>query len=251
MTMIEPMKRIALLCLLLLTIATPVKAGELNLSVAASLKEVINELSVRYTAKHPATVFIKNFGPSGTLAGQIENGAPVDLFIAANNQWMDYLKEKNLVDGANIKMLAWNSLVFAGTTTKKAASMNDLLKLDKIAIGSPKSVPAGEYAMTAMTNAGINKQLAGKLVMAKDVRECLMYAELGEVDGGFVYRTDAMLAQKAKLLFVVPQKLYPRVTYPMALTLKAAHNEEAKAFLLFLQGSEAKLTLSKYGFKLK
>ena len=123
MTMIEPMKRIALLCLLLLTIATPVKAGELNLSVAASLKEVINELSVRYTAKHPATVFIKNFGPSGTLAGQIENGAPVDLFIAANNQWMDYLKEKNLVDGANIKMLAWNSLVFAGTTTKKAASM--------------------------------------------------------------------------------------------------------------------------------
>ncbi len=249
--MIRSIKRIALLCFVFITIATPAMAGELNLSVAASLKEVINELSASYSSKHPATVFIKNFGPSGTLAGQIENGAPVDLFIAANNQWMDYLKEKNLVDGAHATMFACNSLVFAGTTTKKVASMHDLLKLDRIAIGSPKSVPAGEYAMTAFTNAGMEKQLAGKLVMAKDVRECLMYAELGEVDGGFVYRTDAMLAQKAKLLFEVPQKLYPRVTYPMALTLKAAQNVEAKTFYLFLQGAEAKSVLRKYGFVLK
>ncbi len=249
--MIQSMKRITLLCFALLIMAVPAKAGELNLSAAASLKEVINELSASYTAKHPSTVFIKNFGPSGTLAGQIENGAPADLFIAANNQWIDYLKTKNLVDGANVKMFAWNSLVFAGTTTKKVASMNDLLKLDKIAIGSPKSVPAGEYAMTAMTKAGIDRQLAGKLVMAKDVRECLMYSELGEVDGAFVYRTDAMLAQKAKMLFVVPQKLYPRVTYPMALTLKAAQNVEAKAFYLFLQGTEAKSVLRKYGFEIK
>ena len=249
--MIQSMKRITLLCFALLIMAVPAKAGELNLSAAASLKEVINELSASYTAKHPSTVFIKNFGPSGTLAGQIENGAPADLFIAANNQWIDYLKTKNLVDGANVKMFAWNSLVFAGTTTKKVASMNDLLKLDKIAIGSPKSVPAGEYAMTAMTKAGIDRQLAGKLVMAKDVRECLMYSELGEVDGAFVYRTDAMLAQKAKMLFVVPQKLYPRVTYPMALTLKAAQNVEAKAFYLFLQRTEAKSVLRKYGFEIK
>ncbi len=249
--MLRSMKHITLLCFACLIMAVPAMAGELNLSVAASMKEVINELSASYHTQHPAAVFIKNFGPSGTLAGQIENGAPVDLFIAANNQWMDYLKGKHLVDGANAKMLAYNSLVFAGTTTKKVASMKDLLKLDKIAIGSPKSVPAGEYAMTAFTNAGIDKQLAGKLVMAKDVRECLMYAELGEVDGGFIYRTDAMLAQKAKLLFVVPQKLYPRVTYPMALTVKAAQNEEAKAFYLFLQGSEAKSVLHKYGFELE
>jgi molybdate transport system substrate-binding protein len=245
------MKRIALLCFVLLSLALPAVAGELNLSVAASMKEVINELTASYTAKHPSTVFLKNFGPSGTLAGQIENGAPVDLFIAANNQWMDYLKEKNLVDGANAKMFAYNSLVFAGRTTKKVSSMKELLKLDKIAIGSPKSVPAGEYAMTAFKNAGIEMQLAGKLVMAKDVRECLMYAELGEVDGSFVYRTDALLAQKAGLLFVVPQKLYPRVTYPMALTVKAAKNGEAKAFYLFLQGAEAQSVLRKYGFVLK
>ncbi len=249
--MTSSLKRIAILCFALLTIALPAMAGELNLSVAASLKEVINELSASYTAKHPATTFVKNFGSSGNLAGQIENGAPADLFISANTEWMDYLKEKKLVDGSSQKSLAFNSLVFAGTTTKKAASMSDLPKLDKIAIGSPKSVPAGEYAMSAITKSGIEQQLAGKLVMGKDVRECLMYAELGEVDGAFVYRTDALQAKKAKLLFEVPQSLYSRVVYPMALTLKASQNEEAKAFHLFLQGDEAKSVLRKFGFVLK
>ncbi len=245
------MKKIFILCFALLLMASPAMAGELNLSVAASLKEVINELTASYTAKHPATLFIKNFGASGALAGQIENGAPADLFIAANNQWMDYLKEKKLVDGASEKNFAWNALVFVGTTDKKVTAIKDISKLDKIAIGSPKSVPAGEYAMAAMTKAGVADQLSSKLVMAKDVRECLMYAELGEVDGAFVYKTDALQAKKAKLLFTVPQELYPRVVYPMALTLKAAQNSEAKAFLAYLQGKEAKSVLGKFGFILK
>lgn len=250
-TIIHGIRRISILIFAFLTITAPAMAGELNLSVAASLKEVINELTTGYMAKHPTTVFLKNFGASGALAGQIENGAPADLFIAANNQWMDYLKDKKLVDGASEKNFAFNSLVFAGTTGRKVSSMSSLLKLDKIAIGSPKSVPAGEYAMAAMTKSGVADKLSGKLVMAKDVRECLMYAELGEVDGAFVYRTDALLAQKAKLLFVVPQKLYPRVTYPMALTVKAAQNDEAKAFFNYLQGDEAKSVLGKYGFVLQ
>ena len=247
----KSVKHITLLCLTFFVMTAPVMAGELNLSVAASLKEVINKLTASYTAKHPATVFIKNFGSSGTLAGQIENGAPADLFIAANAEWMNYLKEKKLVDGASERTFAFNSLVFAGTTKKHVSSMNDLPALDKIAIGSPKSVPAGEYAMAAITKAGIETKLDGKVVMAKDVKECLMYAEIGEVDGAFVYRTDALLAQKAKLLFVVPQKLYPRVVYPMALTVKASQNSEAKAFEAYLQGSEAKSVLQKFGFILK
>ncbi len=249
--MIRSIKRITIFCFTCLTMAAPAMAGELKLSVAASLKEVINELSASYQAKHPATVFTKNFGSSGTLAGQIENGAPTDLFISANTEWMNYLKGKKLVDKSSEKTFAFNSLVVAGTTTKRVSSMDDLAKLDRIAIGSPKSVPAGEYAMVAMTKAGISEKLAGKLVMAKDVRECLMYAELGEVEGAFVYHTDALLAQKAKLLFFVPQKLYPRVVYPMALTLKAAQNSEAQAFEAYLQGAEAKSVLRKFGFVLK
>ncbi|TLU85987.1 MAG: molybdate ABC transporter substrate-binding protein [Chlorobium sp.] len=249
--MTHTIKRIFILSCALLAITTSAMAGELNLSAAASLKEVINELSATYTAKHPGTAFVKNFGPSGTLAGQIENGGPADLFIAANTEWMDYLNNKKLVDAGSIKTFAWNSLVFAGTTSKKVTSMNDLQKLEKIAIGSPKSVPAGDYAMTAMTKAGVATKLADKFIMAKDVRECLMYAELGEVDGGFMYKTDALQAKKAKLLFSVPQELYPRVVYPMALTVKAAQNSEAKAFLVYLQGEEAKTVLTKYGFLLK
>ncbi|MEI7933502.1 MAG: molybdate ABC transporter substrate-binding protein [Chlorobiaceae bacterium] len=245
------MSRFALFCFAFLAMTAPAVAGELKLSVAASLKEVINELTASYTAKNPSTVFVKNFGSSGTLAGQIENGAPADLFIAANTEWMNYLKEKKLVDVASEKTFAFNSLVFAGSTKKHVSSMNDLPALDKIAVGSPKSVPAGEYAMTAITKSGIETKLNGKLVMAKDVRECLMYAEIGEVDGAFIYRTDALQAQKAKLLFVVPQKLYPRVVYPMALTVKAAQNSEAKAFEAYLQGNEAKSVLSKFGFILK
>jgi molybdate transport system substrate-binding protein len=234
-----------LFCLLLL--ATPVFAGDVNLSIAASLKEVINELSDNFTKKSPGVKFVKNYGASGALVKQIENGAPCDLFISANIEWMDYLKNKKLADVASIGTFTYNTLVFAGTPGK-AKSMQDLIKLERIAIGSPKSVPAGEYAAEAFKKAGIDKQLEKKLVMARDVRESLMYAERGEVDGAFVYRTDALQAKQAKILFTVPQDLYPRVTYPMALTVTGAKNRGAAAFFAYLHSEEAKAVLVKYGF---
>jgi molybdate transport system substrate-binding protein len=236
---------------LLLVCASPASAGEVHLSVAASLKEVISELSDGFTKAHPGVKFAKNFGASGALAKQIENGAPADLFISANNEWMDYLKNKKLADRASIGVFAYNTLVFAGNPAKKVTGMADLPKLDKIAVGSPKSVPAGEYATAAMKKAGLDKQLEKKLVMARDVRDCLMYAERGEVDGAFVYRTDALQAKKAQILFTVPQKLYPEVAYPMALTVSGAKNKEAQAFFGYLHGTEAKTVLGKYGFVVK
>jgi molybdate transport system substrate-binding protein len=234
-----------LFCLLLL--AVPVLAGDVNLSVAASLKEVLNELSDTYAKTHPGVKFLKNYGASGALAKQIENGAPSDVFISANLEWMDYLKNKKLVDTASIATFTYNTLVFAGTPGK-ASSMQDLYKLERIAIGSPKSVPAGEYATEAFKKAGLDKQLEKKLVMAKDVRECLMYAERGEVDGAFVYKTDALQAKQAKILFTVPQDLYPRVTYPMSLTVAGAKNKDAAAFFAYLHSEDAKSVLVKYGF---
>ena len=236
---------VSTLCLLFL--AVPAMAGDVNLSIAASLKEVINELSDSFAKKNPDVKFLKNYGASGALAKQIENGAPADIFISANLEWMDYLKNKKLVDTGSISTFANNILVFAGSDGK-ASSMQDLPKLEKIAIGSPKSVPAGEYAMKALKKSGIDKQLEKKLVMARDVRDCLMYAERGEVDGAFVYRTDALQAKQAKILFVVPQELYPRVVYPMALTVTGAKNADVKAFYRFLQSEEAGTVLGKYGF---
>ena len=235
---------------LVLSMTCPVQAGEVNLSVAASLKEVINELTASFAGTHQGVKFLKNYGGSGALAKQIENGAPADIFISANPEWMEYLKNKKLADTGSISTFAYNILVFAGIDGK-ASSMQDLPKLEKIAIGSPKSVPAGEYAMEALRKADIDKQLERKLVMAKDVCECLMYAERGEVDGAFVYQTDALQAKQARILFIVPRDLYSRVTYPMGLTVAGAKNGEARVFYRFLQSEEAGRVLRKYGFDVR
>ncbi|MDD2852288.1 MAG: molybdate ABC transporter substrate-binding protein [Desulfuromonadaceae bacterium] len=236
---------IPLFCVLIL--AAPALAGDVNLSVAASMKDVFNELTDAYSKKNSQISFRKNYGASGALAKQIENGAPADVYVSANEKWMEYLKEKKLIEIDGISTFAYNTLVFAGAPGK-ALSMRDLIKLDRIAIGSPKSVPAGEYATAAIKKAGLDKQLEKKLVMARDVRECLMYAEKGEVDGAFVYRTDALQAKQTKILFTVPQELYPKVTYPMSLTVTGGKNKDAAAFFAYLHGDEAKSVLKKYGF---
>lgn len=224
-------------------------AAEIRISAAASLREVIEELSVSYAKTNPAVKFLKNYGGSGSLAKQVENGAPTDLYISANPEWMDYLKTRHAVDEKSIANFTYNSLVFIGLPSLKLNRLQDVVQLRKIAIGSPMSVPAGEYTMQAFTKAGMVKQLANKLVMARDVREALMYAERGEVDGAFVYATDARLAaRRTTVLFVVPQEYYPTVTYPMALTVSGSKKPEAAAFYKFLQSPESKSVLAKYGF---
>jgi molybdate transport system substrate-binding protein len=239
------------LCITLFTVSAAF-AGELNLSVAASLKETMNELADAFSRKHPGLKILKNYGSSGALAKQIESGAPADLYISANVEWMDYLKERGLVEPSTIGNFAYNTVVFTGTTTRKIAGMEDLVKLQRIAIGSPKSVPAGEYAMEAFRKSGVEKELSGKLVMAKDVREAMKYAELGEVDGAFVYRTDALLLGKqARILFTVPEGLHERVAYPTALTVAGAKKTGALEFLRFLHSAEAKGVLARYGFPMK
>lgn len=238
-----------LLLLVFLTFSCQLaSAGEITLFAAASLKEAVNELSVGFARNHPAVRVVKNYGGSGSLAKQLENGAPAHLFISASVQWTDYLVQKRLLSAGSVADFTYNTLVFAGPADRKVSSLKDLLKLERIAIGSPKSVPAGEYAMEAFKRAGLERQFAKKLVMAKDVRECLMYAERGEVDGALVYRTDALLARKVKIHFTVPQQLHARVVYPVALTATGAGNREAQAFYRYLLSGEAKAVLARHGF---
>lgn len=226
-------------------------SAELSLSVAASMRDAVTELSDNFAKKNPGVSFQKNFGSSGALAKQIESGAPCDIFLSANLKWMDYLREKKLIDDRYTVTFAYNEVVFVGKPELKVGKLQDVVKLEKIAIGSPKSVPAGDYAEKAIKKAGIDKQLENKLVMAKDVRECLMYADRGEVDGAFVYKTDALLAKNVKILFTVPQDLYPRVTYPAGLTAGGSKKAEAAAFYNYLQSAEAKKILVKHGFAVK
>jgi len=230
----------------------PAMAIDVNMSVAASLKEAVTEVSDAFVKRNGGVTFRSNFGASGTLAKQIENGAPADLFFSANVEWMDYLKARKFVEEKKIAIFAYNVLVFVGKPGLKVSGLQDVTRLAKIAIGSPSSVPAGEYAMGAFKKAGLDKELEGKLVMAKDVRACLMYADRGEVDGAFVYKTDAEeMAQTVKVLFSVPQDLYPRVTYPVGVTASGSKVPEAVAFFKFLQSDEAREILVKHGFAVR
>src|SRR5512133_2612056 len=236
---------IALLCI----VPSHSHASEIHLSAAASLREVINELSDNFAHKNPGVKFFKNYGGSGVLAKEIENGATSDLLISANPEWMEYLKARKAVNEQGISIFTYNSLVFVGKPSLRASKLQDVVVLAKIAIGSPLSVPAGEYAIEAFQKAGLEKQLEKKLVRAKDVREAMMYAERGDVDGAFVYRTDALqTAKNTRILFSVPQEFYPRVTYPMALTVSGSKKSVAAAFYKFLQSTEARSVLTRRGF---
>jgi len=241
-----------LLALLLGTTSAPL-AAEIRLSAAASMTEALGELNGVYAAGHPGVAVVPNYAASGTLAKQIAQGAPVDLFVSANPKWMDYLVEENRVASEGVRTLAFNSLALVGSTTQKISSLDDLNRLRRIAIGSPKSVPAGQYAEEALTRAGLYRELldAGRLVFAQDVRQALLYADRGEVDGAFVYRTDALLAREAGILFAVPTELHARVAYPMGLTTAGERNPAAVEFFRFLQSAEAGKILQKYGFVLE
>ena len=228
------------------------QAAELRVSVAASMTEVFKDLIANFTKLYPDVKVLPNFGPSGGLAKQINQGAPADLYVSANPKWMDFLIEQKQINHATKTTFAYNSLVFVGQRTETISSLDDLPNLQNIGIGSPKSVPAGQYAQQALIKVGIYDQLlvAGKLVMAKDVRQALIYADRGETDGSFVYKTDALLATQAVILFDVPQKLYDKVTYPMALTIEGADKPDAQAFYKYIGNSDAAEIVKKYGFTL-
>jgi molybdate transport system substrate-binding protein len=239
-----------LLVSMVLAVATADAAEEIRLSGPASMTDALKELISQFNASGQHTRIIPNFGPSGAMAKQINEGAPADLFISANQKWMTFLRDEQRIVPTTEKILICNNLVFVGKKNQAIKSMADIVKLKQIAIGSPKSVPAGEYAVQAMEKAGIYKQLEERkqLVMAKDVRQALTYAERGETEGAFVYKTDALLAAEAVILFEVPQELYARVNYPIALTVDGAKKPRAVAFYEFLAGQEGAKVFLQYGF---
>ena len=228
-----------------------VQAQTIHLSVAASMTNAFNEITAGFAILHPDAEIRPNFASSGSLAKQIEQGAPADIYVSANPKWMKYLLEKQMIEPGTDRIFAYNKLVFVGEKKSTDLSMESLVNLDRIALGSPESVPAGQYAKQAMDKVGIYAILEQnkKLIMAKDVRQALIYADRGEVDGAFVYQTDALLATKAKILFTVPDNLYDRVSYPMALTVAGAKNDLAKALYAYMSSPETIAILGKYGFE--
>lgn len=242
---------VILLFLLFSFVPLSVKAGELRMSVAASMTDTVKELAGAFVKEHPEVSILPNFASSGSLAKQIVQGAPADLYISANQKWMDYLLQEKQIVPETVHIFAYNALVFVGQKGTNVRALNDIVSLTRIAIGSPKSVPAGQYAAQAMKAAGVYDQLIRdhKLVMAKDVRQALLYADRGEVDGAFIYRTDALLAREASILFTVPADLHDPVAYPRGLTPAGTKNSDARAFYAFLETPAAIRILKKYGFE--
>ncbi|WP_303722139.1 molybdate ABC transporter substrate-binding protein [Malonomonas rubra] len=244
-------KLIFTLCLILWLVVCSVTAGasEIHISAAASLTDAMKEIINNYQKSYPQAALLPNFASSGALAKQISAGAPTDIYISANPKWMQYLQDQGQIVADSKRTLVDNSLVFVGME-KSVTQLAELVNLQRIAIGSPKSTPVGRYAEQALSNAGLYEQLqAGRrLILAKDVRQALLYADRGEVDGAFVYRTDALLAQQAQILFAVPQDLYPQVVYPAALTNSGAEKPMAADFFNYLFSQTAQDVFRKYGF---
>lgn len=231
--------------------ASPAGAETVTLSVAASMTEAFTEIIALFSKDHPEVELAANFGSSGSLAKQIEQGAPADLYVSANPKWMAYLVQKGLIEPGSGRIFAHNQLVLVSTRSFTGLELGRLLELDRIALGTPQSVPAGQYAKQALEAQGIYRELerSNRLVFAKDVRQALLYADRGEVDGAFVYATDALLARQARTVLVVPEELYDRVSYPLGLTTTGGGKEAAWKFLSFMASDRAIGVLKTFGFQ--
>lgn len=248
----KSLKTLAAVLLLQLCSALALHAETIHLSAAASLKDALKEIETAYTAAHKGASVQANMGASGALAKQIEQGAPADIFISASQEWVQYLADKQLAAPGSEKTFAGNSLVFVGSPKGADFTLEKIAGLKRVAIGNPQNVPAGQYAKQALEKAGVYAAMAQekKFVLASDVRQALLYADQEEVDGAFVYKTDALLAKKAKIVLTVAEELHGKISYPMLLTPAGAKKAEAKAFFAYLSGAEAKAVLEKYGFAL-
>lgn len=173
----------ASLFLLLFAFSLPADAEQVRISAAASFTDVVKELVVNYRQTGSTVELLPNFASSGALAKQVAAGAPTDIYISANPKWMQFLQQQGLIADESKQVLVQNRLVVVGAADRYLSSLPQLLELPRIVICSPKSSPAGKYAEQALGAAGVYQQLLAeqKLILAKDVRQALMYADRGKL----------------------------------------------------------------------
>lgn len=225
-------------------------SADLTISAAASLKEAMAELEPMFTEKNPKVTLTFNFGASGSLQQQIEQGAPSDLFISAGKKQMTALADKDLLLEDTNKDLVKNRLVLISTDNTSITSLEDLTsdKVKQIAVGEPTSVPAGKYADEVLNNLGIKSEVESKLVFAKDVKEVLAWSTSENADAGFVYLSDALNNDSAKIIEIISEDLHSPITYPVAVIKDSKNIDAAKAFEDFLFTDEAQKVFEKYGY---
>ncbi len=223
----------------------------LTISAAASLQDAIATVGREYENRFPKVKLVFNFGSSGSLQHQIEQGAPVDVFISAATKQMNALRDKNLILEETHRNLLQNQIVvIAGKEKNKIAELQELTtdKIDKIALGDPESVPVGFYSKEILDYFNLYQKLESKFVFGKDVRQVLSYVETGNVDAGFVYGTDAKLCKNCRIIFVAPEDSHSPIAYPIAVLNSSKNIEFARKFVEFLSTDTAKSVFEKYGF---
>lgn len=250
------LSRLSLIAVMLLAVCgQPSFAQEKTLTafVAASLKNAIDDINALYTTKTGVKVSA-SYAASSALARQIEQGAPADVFVSADLEWMDYAIGKKTINEASRVNLLGNKLVLIAPKDSAIANVAigqgfDLAKLagdGRIATGDVQSVPVGKYAKAALEKLGAWHAAAGKFAMADNVRAALTLVARGEAALGIVYETDAKVDPGVKIIGAFPADSHPAIIYPFAATSGA--KKEADAYLAFLRSSEAKVIFEKYGF---
>ncbi|MEH7381605.1 molybdate ABC transporter substrate-binding protein [Bacillus sp. JJ1533] len=230
-----------------------VKTIELTVSAAASMQTVLEELTKNFEEKHSTIDISFNFGGSGALAQQISQGAPVDLFLSASIEKFDALVDDGLIDQSQKKNVIGNEIVLISPieNEKDISSLEDLkTKADRVSIGIPESVPAGKYAKEALDSMGLWNSIERntEIVFAKDVRQVLTYVETGNVDAGFVYKTDAQSTDQIKVISSVDSTYHSAIIYPIGVLNSSKHMDEATLFYEYLLSEEALHIFEEYGF---
>ncbi len=223
----------------------------LLISAAASLKDVMQEIKPLYQKKRSDVNLSFNFGASGALLQQIQQGAPADIFISAANKQMDALDQKGAIAPGTRTNLANNRLVLIAPKDDKAVTDFMSLKspaVKRIVIGEPRSVPAGQYAEQVLQKLNLLDAVKPKLVYANNVRQVLAAVESGNAQAGMVYTTDAKISDKVRVVATANESYHSPIVYPMAVLKDSKNSNAAKAFVQYLSSSEARGVLRKYGF---
>lgn len=247
----------SLRCILAIAVglfASSLQAAEINVYAAASLTDAFKEIAVTYE-KESGDRLVFNFAASSTLARQIEEGAPADLIVSADEAKLDALEKKGLLLPGTRRSLLSNTLVIVvpADSTISIQSAKNLTGADirKIAIGEPKSVPIGIYAKEYLEKLGLWEKLADRIVPVENVRAALAAVESGNVEAGIVYKTDALISKKVKVAFEVPAEEGPNISYPLAVIKDSKTPAETKKLAAFLESKPASEVFAKYGFLVK
>ncbi|RTZ17317.1 molybdate ABC transporter substrate-binding protein [Vibrio aquaticus] len=246
------MKRRHLIQFLTLLLMSSSSFGQESIRVyaASSMTQALQALSTQFEREHDVKVTLI-FAGTSSLARQIEQGAPADIFIAANQKWMDYLLSKEAIDSDAVTIVASNQLVVVGQQathleTANAQSWLDTLDGQRLALGQTNAVPAGIYAKQSLQALGVWSNLAGQLAPTKNVRTVLALVERNESPLGIVYLTDALSSDKVHLVGRLPESTHDAIVYPMT-TLN--EKEATQAFSQFVRSPHGQAILQQYGFK--